>query len=167
VATRSINLGSKASQTVFAEIVGVSQQAIALKVKEEVLTRDGTYAEWFVLYTDRLRQEAAGRSGEAQGRLTEARIEESRENSAEKKQRRLIAARLLLQRADVEHILLELPALVRQQMMTTAEAMQEKLESKYSIEMTDDDIKEPVRTALGHVADRAVKLVESLDSDQG
>lgn len=167
MATSMLNLAGKASQTRFAEVVGVTQQAIALKVKEGVLPKDGTYGEWLALYADRLRKEAAGRSGEAQDRLTEARIEESRENSAEKKQRRLAAARQLLQRADVEHILLELPAMVRQQVMTTADAIQEKLESRYSIEMTDDDIKEPLRSALGHVADRAVKLVESLDGDKG
>ena len=149
----------------FASIVGVTQQAISLKVQEGLLPRDGTYAEWLVLYCERLRKEAAGRSGEAQDRLTEARIEESRENSAEKKQRRLAAARDLLQRADVETLVIGLATAVRQSVTGAGDEIQQKLASKYSIELEDDDIKEPLRSALRHVADRTDELVQSLRRD--
>jgi len=164
---KRLDLGAQASQSRFAELVGVSQQAIALKVKDGSLHRDGTYAEWLSVYCDRLRQEAAGRAGEAQKQLTQARIEESRENTAEKKQRRLTAAKQLLLRPDVEHLILELPTMTRQQVMTTAEEIEEALEAKYSIELTDDDIKKPLRSALGHVGNRAAELIESFGSDQG
>lgn len=164
---KRLDLGTKASQSRFAELVGVSQQAIALKVKDQTLPRDGTYAEWLVIYCDRLRREAAGRSGEAAEQLTQARIEESRENTAEKKQRRLAGAKQLLIRQDVEHLILQLPTMTRQQVMTTAEEIQEALEAKYSIELTDDDIKQPLRSALGRVGDHAGELVASFGGDEG
>tara|TARA_R100001143_G_scaffold31127_1_gene30198 strand:- start:22371 stop:22868 length:498 start_codon:yes stop_codon:yes gene_type:complete len=160
-----LDLQGKASQTLFAQLVGVSQQVIALKVKDGILPRDGTYAEWLALYCDRLRNEAAGRAGEAQNRLTEARIAEAQESTAEKKQRRLKDAKQLLQRADVEVLILELPRITRQQIMTTGELIQEALEAKHGLELTDDDIQEPLRSALGRIADHAGKLAESICGD--
>lgn len=162
---KTLTLGDPASQTAFAELVGVTQQAIAMKVKEGLLPRGGSYAEWLAIYCDRLRMEAAGRAGEAQQRLTEARIDEARENTAEKRQRRLKDAGNLLQRSDVEVILLELPVMTRQEVTITGEQIEEALQAKYSIELTDDDIKEPLRSALGRIADRAGKLIESIGSD--
>jgi len=161
----TVDLSATSTQTNFAALVGVSQQAIADRVKSGVLTRDGTVGEWLYLYCDQLRKEAAGRSGEAQGQLTFARIEESKENAAEKKQRRLVAAGQLLQLADVQHLLLELPTVVRTQMLQCAEKIQEGIETKYKLSLEETDVDEPIRAALRHIADRAAQLRKSFDSD--
>lgn len=160
-----LDLAAKAEQQRFGNVVGITQPAVAKHVKSGLLPRGGTYGEWLALYADQLRKEAAGRSGETQQTLAQARIEESRENAAEKKQRRLTAARQLLLRSDIEHLVLELAATIRQTVVSTGESMQESIESKYSVELTDDDITEPLRSALGHVADRAGQFVESLAVD--
>lgn len=56
-------LDEPATQTGFASLVGVSQQAISTRVRNGELPKDGTYAEWLDIYLTRLRDEASGRGG--------------------------------------------------------------------------------------------------------
>lgn len=76
-------LNQKASQSGFGRLVGVSQQAISNQVHAGVLQDGGTYGEWLVQYCERLRTEAAGRSGDTDKRLTDSRIEESQIKTAQ------------------------------------------------------------------------------------
>lgn len=161
---KRIDLTAPATQSGFGEIVGVSQQAIADRVKSGVLPREGTYGEWLYLYCEQLRKEAAGRSGEAQEQLTQARIEESRENAAEKKQRRLLQARQLILVSDIVHTVLDLAGTMRTQVTQAADKIHETIQDKYKLQLSDDDIHEPLRAALRHVADRAGELQRSAEA---
>jgi hypothetical protein len=68
-------LDDKAKQSVFAEIVGASQPAIAKHLKIGSLQKDGSYREWLLGYCERLRKEASGRRDEqAQLTLDQVRI---------------------------------------------------------------------------------------------
>lgn len=154
----TLDLHEKATQVGFAKLVGTSQPSIADRVKSGVLAKDGTVAEWLYSYCSHLRTEAAGRSGKAQEQLTQARIEESRENALEKKQRRLLAAGSLVEVADIQQLVLELPIAVRTQMLQAAEKIHEEIQAKYSITLEDADVYQPIRSALRHVANSAKNI---------
>lgn len=160
-----LNLNAKAEQSRFALLVGTSQPAISAHVKRGVLSRGETYGVWLAEYCEQMRKEASGRSGEKQEQLTEARINESRENAAAKQQTRLREARKLLLRDDVLILLTELPGLTKTEILNTGEKILETLRAKHGIEIDDDDILEPLRIALGHIGDRAGKLRESVAAD--
>ena len=51
-----------AKQDVFGELVGISQPAVAKLVQKKVLVAGMTYGQWLLIYADRLRTEASGRS---------------------------------------------------------------------------------------------------------
>jgi len=73
----TINLNSKAMQGRFADVVGVSQQAISKQIEKGFLKKDQTYRTWFKSYCENLRTQAAGRGGDEQQTLTKARTEEA------------------------------------------------------------------------------------------
>ena len=78
-------LDVEASQTGFAGLVGTSQQAISARVRDGELPRGGTYAEWLVIYIERLRTEAAGRGGGDEAELRRARTEDTQAAAALKR----------------------------------------------------------------------------------
>lgn len=77
-----LNLSEQAKQTVFAQLVGVSQPAINKQIEKGVLIRGGSYQDWLNSYIEQLRDQAAGRGGDKQANLTQARIEESEMKTA-------------------------------------------------------------------------------------
>jgi len=163
--SKTLSLTSPARQQRFAELVGVSQPAIAAHVKSGVLSGNGTYEVWMVEYCDQLRKEASGRGGGKQAELTEARIDESRENTATKRQARLKEAKQLLIYDDVARILLELPRLFRTEVTMVGEEIHHSISNKYDIQLEESDVIEPLRSTLGHVANRAKQLEEAFGSD--
>lgn len=56
-------LDAPISQTEFAQVIGVSEARVSQLLSEKVLTRGETAHEWLLAYCDRLRDQAAGRSG--------------------------------------------------------------------------------------------------------
>ena len=69
-------LQAVASQTIFARLVGVSQQTISKQIEKGILSKEGTYRDWLLSYTDHLREQAAGRGGDNQLDIARATIEE-------------------------------------------------------------------------------------------
>lgn len=57
-------LSTVITQDEFGRMVGVSQQRVAAMIGEGVLTSNGTAGQWLLAYTERLRQQAAGRGQE-------------------------------------------------------------------------------------------------------
>lgn len=51
------------SQAEFAQLIGVSEARVSQLLSENVLTRGETAHEWLLAYCERLRDQAAGRSG--------------------------------------------------------------------------------------------------------
>ncbi len=58
------SLQSPVSQDQFADLVGISQPRVAQLVADGTLPRDGSAAQWLILYCERLREQAAGRGQE-------------------------------------------------------------------------------------------------------
>lgn len=56
-------LDAPISQAEFAEMIGVSEARISQLVSDSVLTRGETAHAWLIAYCERLRDQAAGRSG--------------------------------------------------------------------------------------------------------
>ena len=75
-------LNQKATQVVFAELVGVSQQSISKQLDKGVLHSGQTLGEWLIRYCKRLRDEAAGRGGSQQESLAIAKTEEANVKTA-------------------------------------------------------------------------------------
>ncbi len=57
-------LDKVATQEAFAAMVGITQPRVAALLAEGILPRGGTLAAWLLAYTERLREQAAGRGQE-------------------------------------------------------------------------------------------------------
>lgn len=71
-----IDLDAEATQTGFARLVGVSQQAISKQIEKGNLTAGGNNLQWLHEYCDQLRQQAAGRGGDDQMNVAQATVAE-------------------------------------------------------------------------------------------
>ncbi|MEY8247316.1 MAG: hypothetical protein RPT11_02945 [Bermanella sp.] len=155
-----IQLSDVASQAGFARLVGTSRQAINKHVERGFLIHGQTYLEWLADYCERLRQEAAGRGGDQQATLTAVRIEETQENIAEKRQRRLTAAGELLDRGSTHNWIVESASGIQGFVIGAGDTIIESINEKYKIELESDDVTGPLRTALGHIASAGSELAE-------
>ncbi|WP_271273814.1 hypothetical protein [Aliamphritea hakodatensis] len=66
-------LEERATQTGFARLVGVSQQAISGRVKDGRLREGASFADWLLTYCEELREQAAGRGGDQQADFQKSR----------------------------------------------------------------------------------------------
>lgn len=160
-------LTDQATQTGFAELLDVSQQTISKQYKKGVLHSGGTYQDWLIQYTKHLREEAAGRGGDSQQVLTRARIEETLENTAAKRQQRLKDAGTLLDKDDTAMLVSEMAGQVRGHVMTAGDEIIEELSSRYKLELEDDVILKPLRSALGHCATDVREFAGRIGADSG
>lgn len=62
-------LDQPTSQADFAELVGVSEARVSQLMADGVMQRGGTVHEWLLAYCERLRDQAAGRTGDGAGGL--------------------------------------------------------------------------------------------------
>lgn len=154
-----------ASQTSFAQLVGVSQQSISKLKEKGVLHDGGTFEEWLNSYVERLRSEAAGR--EQDSRLSASRIRETEASANLKELDYLDRLKTVIWRPDIEPLLTELCGAVQFNVMAAQERIIETIESKYSIKLEDDDIGKHLRAALESVASGAGELVSRIASSDG
>lgn len=161
----SITLTDKATQVGFAGLVGVSRQAIQKRCEKGDLKKGLSYAEWLKVYCELLREEAAGRGGEAAGELTTARIEESREKTLAMKYDRLEREGALLIAEDVSRILSEVFGTVRSQVSNAESKVLEGLRSQHQLDVDDEFIRAPFRLALESAAKRAAELGQDIIGD--
>lgn len=159
------NLNDKATQTGFAELLKVSQQSISKQYKKGVLHSGGTYHEWLLQYTEHLRNEAAGRGGDSQQLLTLARIEESREKTAAMRLSRLKDSETILDKEDTLQLLTGLATQIRTHMYSAEDEIVDDLISQYKIELDEDVIRNPIRSALGHIAKDVRQSAERIGGD--
>ena len=59
-----VDLSQRASQELFADVVGITQQAVSEIFSRGILPRDATLRDWLHAYCANLREQAAGRSEE-------------------------------------------------------------------------------------------------------
>lgn len=71
-----IDLDEVASQTGFANLLGISQQAVSSQKQKGTLSENGTYGQWLQEYYQHLCDQAAGRGGENQVDVARATVEE-------------------------------------------------------------------------------------------
>ena len=162
----SFDLSAKATQTTFAELVGTTQPAIAKFVAKGVLHKGGTYAQWLISYTEKLRKEAAGRGADNADRLTEARIAESHENTLSKRQDRLQKAGVLVAVDDIAQVVEEMGSSIQSSWMGAGNRIIEAIESQHEIELDDDIVNEPLRDSLRALAIRTQEFIGDLQGDE-
>lgn len=155
-------LKSKATQATFAELVGVSRQAIQKQASRLGLKTGGTHAEWLRIYCEHLRTEAAGRGGDAMGDLTRQRISESEQKTLAMQLDNLVKLGELVSVEDMRRVFDEFSALVPATYNGAAETILESIESRHSITLDDELVHAPIRTAGERLAGAARKLGERL-----
>ncbi|MCU7904457.1 MAG: hypothetical protein KZQ76_01145 [Candidatus Thiodiazotropha sp. (ex Epidulcina cf. delphinae)] len=148
-----------ASQSWFGSLVGITQQAVSKLVIKGVIPKTGTYREWLLAYTSALRATASGREEEAS--LTSARIRESSAGAALKELNFHKQAENLVEVAALEPILSSWAARGRSAVQAAEAKIIAGLESKYSLNLDEQLISEPLRAALKTIAD----YPSGIDSD--
>ncbi|WP_158657985.1 hypothetical protein [Agarilytica rhodophyticola] len=156
-------LNSHVNQSEFANIVGVSRQAIQKQSKKIGLDKALTLGEWLVLYCEHLRQEAAGRGGDAAVGLSEQRAEESRQNTLAKMLDNMEKMGLLCPTEDVIEAFNGLSHTIPTAIDNAGEKIVEKITSQHKIEFDDELVFEPLRSAIESIADDAKKLGGSFE----
>lgn len=74
----ALDLHAPVTQERFADLVGVSQQAISDLVTREMLPRGGTLKQWLLAYCENLREQAAGRAAKGDLALVDERAKLTR-----------------------------------------------------------------------------------------
>jgi phage terminase Nu1 subunit (DNA packaging protein) len=125
------------TQAQFAELVGVSQQAISALVNRGILSSGDTGAQWLRVYCENLREQAAGRSSSCGGLdLVQERARLAKEQADKVAMANSIERREL---ASV-HVLEIVLAKVGRQAVSILEAVPVQLK-RNSVSITADDLK--------------------------
>jgi hypothetical protein len=132
---QSLNLDAKATQNGFAELVGVSQQAVSQRVADGQLPRGATYRRWLHLYCEQLRREAAGRSGDDQAALSKARTKQALADANMKELQYYRELKLLVPAAEIEPALQDWAAMARSETQFAVDKFVAALQSQHGIEV--------------------------------
>jgi transcriptional regulator with XRE-family HTH domain len=143
-------LDIEATQSGFGILVGISQQAVSKLVFKGVIPKAGTYREWLQAYTSSLRTTASGREEEAS--LTASRIREADASAALKELNFHKQAENLVEVAALEPLLASWAARGRSAVQAAEAKIIEGLESKYGLELDEQLVMEPLRSALKTIA---------------
>lgn len=155
-------LNTKASQASFADLVGVSKQAIQKLAKRAGLVNGGTHAEWLRTYCEHLRTEAAGRGGESMNDLTKQRIQESQQKTLAMMLDNQEKLGNLVSVEDMSSVFDEFAASVPVSFNSAAETILAAIESKYAIPVDDELVHGPLRSSAERLAGSARKLSEGI-----
>lgn len=146
------NLDEVATQTGFASLVGVSQQAISKRVDAGTLTMGQTYRMWLQVLFEKLSTEAAGRGGDAQGALTAARTEEATASAQLKQLMILEKAGKLVPIDGIEPLLIAMVTAARTELLALPDKLTNELKALYGVEVDAALIEENIHAALAHLA---------------
>lgn len=149
-----IDLNARATQVRFAQLVGVSQQAISERVAAGVLPAGGTLGDWLLAYCERLRTEAAGRGGDDQAALTRARTREAEASAQLKELQIMERAGQLVPGDEIEPQLQAMVTAARTELLALPDALAQELRALYGVEIDASLIEERIHVALAHLADR-------------
>lgn len=140
------------SATAFADLVGVTQQAISQRVNDGLLVPGQPLREWLRAYCGKLRDEAAGRGGEDQASLTRARTRDA-EASAELKLIQIKEkAGQLVAIDDIEPGISAMITAARQELLTLPDQLVDEILALYDLEIDPSLITERIHYALEHLA---------------
>jgi len=154
-------LDEKATQAGFAQLVGVTKQAIGSRYSQGQFPADGTYGAWLKIYIESLRSEAAGRSEKelASIRGRKELAQAMREEFELAKEMRMV---VLID--DVAPGLSGILKEVQSNVIQAAKRSMHAIQSEHKIKLHDDVILEPLRAALRDVAGSADQLVATLEN---
>ncbi len=158
-------LDQAATQTGFAQLIGISQQAVSKQVEKGVLSPGKTNREWLVDYCDRLRDEAAGRGGDDQATLTQARTRDALANSQLKELQFHKEVGDLVPVSEIEPLLDSWSVTARSEMTHAVEKIIAAIQSQHGIEVEQDLIDGHLGAAFSAVADYPRQFAG--DADQG
>ena len=160
-----VDLSEAANQTRFAKMVGSSQQAISKMVEKGVLRRGATTGEWLLQYCERLREISAGRGGESQGDLTEAKIEEAIVKTALGRLQYHERLGNLIHKDEAHSLLSEWAAFASREFRQGAERLILDVHSQFDVELPLELREKHVGAAIERVRSFAFKLAR--DSEDG
>ncbi len=156
-----MDLEQTAKQTEFAELVGVSQPAIAKMISVGALTHGETYLQWLHAYCERLRVEAAGR----QVNQTRLDLEKAKTRdaiaSAETKELALYRERgLVFEREQVKNAFENWIAVAKAEYMNSIDKIIAGIESQNSVTVDREFTDGIIGAAFRVIADYSVESVE-------
>jgi phage terminase Nu1 subunit (DNA packaging protein) len=162
-----IDLAEKATQGRFGLLVGVSQQAISERVNAGVLAEGGTFRDWLLAYCDRLRLEAAGRSGDDNQSLTRARTREA-EASANLKQLQILEKTgALVPAAEVEPRYNAMITAARTELLSLSEKHVQQIKALYGVDVDQAIFDDAIHAALTHLASGLLADLDDHDAPGG
>lgn len=163
--SRIIDLDAVATQSGFAAVVGISQQAVSDAVSRGVIAAGGTYAEWLLAYSAHMREQAAGRGGDDQGNLTKQRARQASADADLKELDYLERVQELIAVKDFEPQLAAWAVAIRSEFENAVARIVALIESKHGIEIDNAAVDDIVCAALD--AASAYPRVGREDAAQG
>ena len=158
----SINLDSSLSQTDFAELIGVSKEAVSKRVRSGALTEGASCRTWLDEYLTLLREEASGRSHENKFDAKHWAAEERKQNALFKEQARLIQAGDLVTVESVAVPLENFAHSINKGLMQVGREQTIAIRSKYEIDLDAEVIEKPLRDFLTDSGKRAEECLQSV-----
>lgn len=146
-------LDQPATQTGFAQLIGMSQQAVSKQLEKGVLTPGKTNREWLHEYCNRLRDEAAGRGGNEQETLTRSRTREAQANAQLKELQYHKEVGDLIPATEIEPLLDSWAVTARSETTHAVEKIIAAIQSQHNIEIEQDLIDEQLGAAFAAIAD--------------
>lgn len=160
-------LEKKATQSAFARLVGVSQQAIRKHVGK-TLRPGESLAQWVKTYCEDIRQGAAGRGGDDHATLTKARIESENVKSANGLIDYHVKIGTLVQASEAEAVLVEWADFTGREMDNCIKALMHELEAKFDVSIDDNLVNKFVNPSNDRISNYAEKLGKRItDSGEG
>lgn len=160
-------LEKEATQTGFAGLVGVSQQAISARVRDGELLRGGSYAEWLDVYLTRLRDEASGRGGDDEAELRRARTEDMQAAAALKRLQFNEKAGELVVRADAHALLASWATFSSREFAGAIDRLIADIESQFSVTVPTEVREKHAATAISRIRDYGLQPGESRGGSSG
>ena len=160
-------LDAKATQSGFADLVGVSKQAIQKHAKKIGLRAGLSYREWLKVYCAHIREEAAGRGGDKHGELTLQRIEESRQKTLSMQLDNMKELKQLCMTEDVAVAFRKFGSKISSSFDNVGAKIIESIDSKYDITVDEQLVYEPLNAARDSIANTAKELGDSFERDGG
>lgn len=159
-------LNQTATQSAFAGLVGVSQQAISKQLEKGVLKPGASLRVWLLDYCERLREEAGGRGGVDQQSLTQARTMEARASAELKLMMIQEKAGTLVPVDEVEPLLAAMVTAARTELLALPDKLAAELKALTGAEVDAALIEERIHDALNHLATSLQDLAAG-DDDAG
>jgi len=161
-----VDLDAKAVQSVFGELVGISQQAVSKQLDKGVLTAGESYRQWLVAYCSHLRELAAGRGGDDAESLMRARTADALA-SAELKQLQIQErAGQLVPVEDIEPAITAMVTAARTELLTLPQKVAAAYRGLYGNDHDPSIVEELVHESLSHLA-RGLPAIRGGDDEAG